>query len=422
MAMSVGEAQIQQQPRQLLPVYMNRMFTMVWAGGVLSTLGDGFASVALGLWVLRATGSALAMAQIMVVRALVSIFVGPVAGGLADRVDRRRLAVVCDVSRSLVFFLIAYLMIGSSHVPIFSVALLLGISTAFSAAFDPAMQASTVMMVGKEHTGAANSLLQMSRMMGGILGPLLGGVIFVAVGGYICMVINAVSFLLSALCLILAGHIPSPSDHAGPKSQRPNFWATLLEGARFLVRDPLVGVFVFVLTPMIVFFQSGIGVLFPTMAVVVWKTSGIMFGLLSALFAAGFVIGFFILMKVSDKLRYRGIAFGMALLLSGFLLALMGRLTNPLGALPILLAIGMVLSLTNVVLQVVLQTKVPPEMQGRVYGVVQAAFSAATPLALVLAGFLSDRFGPAHMTVAAGLSFTLVGLVAFSLPAVRRFQ
>jgi DHA3 family macrolide efflux protein-like MFS transporter len=353
---------------------------------------------------------------------LVSIFFGPVAGGLADRFDRRRLAVVCDVARGLIFLLIGYLMIASSQVPILWVALLLGISTAFSAAFEPAMQASTVMMVGKEHTGAANSLLQMSRMTAGILGPLLGGVIFVAVGGYLCMGINAVSFLLSALCLILAGHIPSPSDQADPNSQRPNFWTTLLEGARFLGRDPLVGAFVFVLTPMIVFFQNGIGVLFPTMAIVVWKTSGFMFGLLDALFAAGFVIGFLILMKVSDKLRYRGIAFGMALLASGLLLALMGRLSNPIGALPILLGIGMVLSLANIVLQVVLQTKVPPEMQGRVYGVVQAAFSAATPLALVLAGLLSDRFGPAHMTVAAGLSFALVGLVAFGLPAVRRFQ
>jgi DHA3 family macrolide efflux protein-like MFS transporter len=405
--------------KRWIPEYFTRMFGMVWFGSTVSAMGDGFATVALGIWVLQATGSALAMSQIMLARSLVSILFGPIAGGVADRFQRQRLAVACQMFLTVAFLGVAWLMAQGGGVPLVPIMALLATATLLNSLLQPAMQASTVMIVGKDHLGKANSLLQLSKMAANILGPVLGGAAMVAFGGYMCMIINAVSFLIAGICIALAGRIPDPTD-MDRGERKPPFWRLVTEGVRFLASDKLVASFVFLLAPMLVFFQTAIGLLFPTLAVISWKVSGVLFGVLDALFALGFVIGFSVMMKLGDKLRYRGLVFAGMVVLTGLVLSGMGFARNAYVVMPILLSIGILMSPANIVLQTVLQTKVPPEMQGRVFGVVQAAFSAATPLSLVLVGLASDKFGPGAATVAAGIGFSLVGLLAVAVPAVRR--
>lgn len=405
--------------RRWIPEYFTRTFGMVWFGGTVSAMGDGFATVALGIWVLQATGSAMAMSQIMLSRALVSIVCGPFAGGLVDRLRRQRLMVACEMLLTVVFLGLAWLMLQGGAVPLVPIMVLLSVATLLNSMLQPATQASTVMIVGEDHLGKANSLLQLSKMSANILGPVLGGAALVAFGGYACMIINAASFLISGLCVAFAGRIPDPAALAQQERKQP-FWTLLTEGVRFLAKDQLIASFVFVLAPMLIFFQTAIGVLFPTLAVLSWKVSGVLFGVLDALFALGFVVGFSVMMKVSDKMRYRGLIFAAMVVLTGLVLSGMGFAGNAYVVMPILLSIGILMAPANIVLQTVLQTKVPPEMQGRVFGVVQAAFSAATPLSLVLVGLASDKFGPGAATVAAGVGFSLVGLLAVAVPAVRR--
>jgi DHA3 family macrolide efflux protein-like MFS transporter len=396
---------------------INRPFGWVWVGSVLSTVGDGFATVALGLWVLQATGSATAMSMIMLVRSVVIILWGPIAGGLADRFDRRSLMLLGDGGRAILFGLLAAGM-GAHPYSLPVIALILAGCSFLTGLFDPAIQSSTIMLVGPAQVGRANSLLQLGRMTAAIGGPILGGLAAGLGGAGLCMWINAASFLVSGLCILLAGRIPSPPvGEAAPK-----LTSLLKEGMAYLRQQRLVFTFTFILGPALLFAQAAFTVLYPALMVMGWKVSGLAFGIGQASFALGSVAGLLLLMRRADKIRQRGRAFGIAVILSGLCMAAAGLSPWAYAAFPLILVMGVLMSLANLSMQMAFQTQVPPEMQGRVFGVVQTAFTISTPLALAVVGPLADGFGVAPVTAGAGVLFGLAGVLALGLPAVRGYH
>lgn len=396
---------------------INRSFAWIWTGSVLSTVGDGFATVALGLWVLTTTGSATAMSMIMLVRSLVTIIAGPVAGGMADRFDRRTLMILGDAGRGVLYTLLAFLMAGAG-ISLWIVALILATATLLSTLFDPAIQSSTILMVGPENVGRANSLYQLGRMTASIGGPILGGLAAGMGGAPLCMGINAASFIISLLCVLAAGRIPVPTA----QSKSAKLGSLMREGLAYMRQERLIFAFAFILGPALLFAQSAFTVLFPTLMVIGWKLSGLAYGIGQASFALGTVVGLIVLMKRADKIRQRGRTFGLGVLACGLLMGAVGLMPWAYAAFPLIILMGMAMALANLCMQMAFQTQVPPEMQGRVFGVVQTAFTVSTPLALAVVGPLADGVGVAYATAGAGLLFGLAGVFALALPAVRAYR
>src|SRR5262245_7920459 len=89
---------------------LSRHFFLVWTGQVLSGIGSRLSSFALGLWVLRTTGSTTQFAITFIVTALPAIFAAPLAGALVDRWDRRTILMTCDVLSALLMGSLAILL------------------------------------------------------------------------------------------------------------------------------------------------------------------------------------------------------------------------------------------------------------------------------------------------------------------------
>lgn len=420
--MASVEHQLQYAQRRWIPAYVNRTFGMVWSGLTLSALGDGFAGVAMGLWVLQATGSAMAMSQVMLVRTVVGVLFGAFAGTVADRFDRKLLMILCDAARGLIYLTISWLMVSSQTVPLGWILVLMGLSAVFANLFDPAVSASVIHMVGTVHVSKATSLMQLSYMVANVVGPILGGAVVGTVGGYAGMLANAVSFLLSGLFILLAGRIGNPAPAAGEQGARPPFLTLMVNGFRFLRSEGVVGSLVLVLLPLMTFFTTAIPLLMSVLLVTVLKVEGTLYGAIQGMFAAGYAVGLALLMAKGDKLKGRGLVFGAGVASSGLLFAAMGIVDSAYPFLPIMLLVGAILSASNLVIRVVLQTQVPPEMQGRVFGVAQTMMSATGPLSLLLVGVISDRLGAAPVALGAGLGLSLVGVLALAIRPVRQFQ
>lgn len=399
-------------------LFRNRTFVSLWIGHALSVIGDGFHSVALGFWVLQATGSASAMALIMSTRVVVNILLGAVGGTVVDRSDRRLLMILMDLARFATVGGIA-LLIKAGNTSLLPIIALTALTSVASTFFGPAFQASLVNIVGKEDLPNASGLLQITNTAGQIVGPFLGGAVAALFGGWAALSADALSFLVAALAIVVGGRFASPRREG---DRRGSFWADLAEGFRFIRKHPLARGIV-ATAPLINLFGNAIGVLLPVIAIKIWLADSIQLGALEAMVPAGFAIGAMAIMAYGNKLTRRGAWMMGGVAVAGVLVSATALMPSAYAAMPVSLLCGVALAFCNVLLQISLQSEVEPEVQGRVFGTLGSLMNVASPLSMLAAGFLADAFSPVLIVAVAGVLLVFVALGGYLLsPGIRQFN
>jgi MFS family permease len=380
-------------------------------------MGDGFHSVALAIWVLTSTGSAKAMSAVLVTRILVSVLTGTVGGTIADRVDRHRLMWALDLLRGATVAVIAYLVRINGPFPL--VLALTAVLALIGQVRSPAFSASLLYIVGKEHVQRAGAWIQVTSTLARVVGPLLGGATVAGLGGWVALSVDALSFLLSALLVLVAGTFPSPARDG---QEQIGFWQDLLSGLACFRKNPFVAA-IAVYVVCLNFFAYAATVLLPVLAVKVWNASPLEFGALQGVFPLGLALGGMIILTMGKRLRRRGIWMAGSAIATGPLLGLLGYVPQALQALPLLLLVGLTLAFVSILAQVALQTEVDAEVQGRVFGTLDSLGNVATPLAMSLAGVLADAVGAQPAQILVGVCTFLVGVLSLTLlHGLRKFD
>jgi MFS transporter, DHA3 family, macrolide efflux protein len=390
-------------------LWQNRTFVALWTGQAISVVGDGFHSIALGLWVLQTTGSATAMASIMTVRMLVTILLGSLAGAVVDRADRRRLMVGMDLARFALVGGVA-LLVAHAGTPLLPIILLTGLISICGNFFGPAFQASLVNIVDKDDVQKATSLLQVTNTLASVVGPFLGGAVVATFGGWAALTGDAVSFALAALLIWLGGAFPSPRREAQGKS---SLWADMQEGFAYLKGNALA-LNVVTIAPLLNFFAAAAFMLLPVIAVKTWHASATQLGTLEAIFPLGFALGGILVMTLAKRMARRGWWMLGGILLSGVGMAFVARMPSAVAAMPVLLATGFANAIVNVLLNTIMQSEVPPEVQGRVFGTLGSVCGLANPASLMVAGLLADVWNPVAIATAASLGMVLVSVLCIA--------
>jgi MFS family permease len=218
-----------------VPLSRNRDFHVFWAGQALSGLGDAFATVAAPLLVLQATGSVERMGRFTATVSLAYVLSGLVAGSIVDRVDRRRLMVACDLGRAVVFAavpLLWWLRGPSYHALLLAAAVCAFLGNIFQVAAITAV----ANLVPREQLLAANGRMHGAYAAMFFVGPMLAGEVCQRLGAVAGIAVDALSFVLSAISLLLVrARFARPAGHpsAGPV-------ADFTLGLRFLWRVPVL--------------------------------------------------------------------------------------------------------------------------------------------------------------------------------------
>ncbi len=183
----------------LLQSLRNRLF--LWCGQTLSRLGDSVYRVALVWWVLQKTGSAAAVAT-MLIFSYVPMLLFLLLGGIAiDRFSRSKVMLLSDVSRAAIMFMVTLLAYSGSlqvwHLYIASV--IFGTVNAF---FQPAYSVMVPEIVSSESLPSANSLTNLSKQLTEVVGPAIGASIVAFAGTTMVFAVDGLSFLISAFSLL----------------------------------------------------------------------------------------------------------------------------------------------------------------------------------------------------------------------------
>jgi MFS family permease len=365
----------------------NGDFRRLFLASVISLGGDWFLFVAIGDLILQTTDRALFVGLAIFSQEIAFFLASPFAGVLADRLDRRRLMITCDLVRAAIC--VSFLAVGEGT--IWLAYPLLGVLAIFAAPFDPASSAAIPNLVTPEDLPIANAIG--GSLWGTMLaiGAALGGVIAGVFGYDAAFIVDGVSFLVSALLLF---RIRGPFSQAREdETEHPGMIDATKETVRYARTDR--GVLALLVVKGGFGLAAGVLVLLPVFGRQVFEAGTIGFGILMAARGLGALIGPFLGHRISGKGGARlfpTIAIALAVFGAGYLL--LGLMpTLALAAAAILIAhLGggaqWVLSTYG------LQVLVPDRIRGRIFAFDFALITLSLAISSLVAAILTDRFGP----------------------------
>ncbi len=391
----------------------NRNFRLLYAGQTISQLGDWFSVVAVYALLLDLTGSATAVAWMMIVQFLPMAVVGPLAGVAVDRVDRRRLMIAADVVRGI---LVLGLLLVQRADQVWIAYVVIALTMAASAFFEPARTATIPNLTSAEELLPANALSSATWSAMLAIGASIGGVVTAVAGRNVAFAVNAASFFVSAAFIMRTRYDSTPEP--GP---RQIGWAALtgvsdlIEGLRYVRRESHVAALMFVkagwglaggvLLLLTIFGQRIFPVAGSTAAGI-----GVLYGARGVGAAVGPIALRWILGQKPRALRR---AIGPAyFMIAVFYVALAMAPTLPSAALCVLLAHfgGSVLWVFSTVL---LQMEVPDRFRGRVFAAELALVTLTSSASSYGTAYALDRlaWSPRTLSLALGAMFCVPGAI-----------
>lgn len=375
-------------------------FGWLWAGQVVSQLGDGLTKVALLWFVYTLTGSALKMTLIGVLQTIPPLAFGAFAGVLIDRVPKRAAMITIDLVRAALLVLIPLLYaMGLLSLPWLYVLVFVG--SLFAMAFGPALNASVPLLVKRNQLVRANAIMQSSMTIGQLLGPAISGILIAVIGAQNVLYVNAAAFVLSALCK-LPIHIPHPRS-SGKRFSAREALRDLKEGFRFVFIQERFLLLLMVSASLCTMAATGFIYMLPVFGERVLHTTSVQLGWLwSALSLGIFVTTIWLAFKKEDGFCRRLWIIGGAAAVGGAAVFALTAAKSFVLAAVIIVVIGGSSGLVTPIVSASLQQLTPQDLLARVFSVFNTAVMALAMIGMTAVGWASDRFGPFTSLVGIG--------------------
>ena len=402
----------------------NRNFRLLWLGQVVSQLGDWFNAVAVYALLLELTGSATAVAWMMVVQLLPVAVFGPAAGVLVDRVNRVRLMIGADLVRGVA--ILGLLLVDRAE-DVWLAYVVMTAAVTGTAFFEPARSATIPAVVDKPDLLTANAIGTATWSAVLAIGAGLGGLVTALLGRDAAFAINSLSFFGSALFIRqIRLTATTPAGKGVDELERVGSFTDLVEGLRYLRRHGAVAALTFVKAGWAL--AGGAVLLLTVFGERVFPLGASAAGGIGVFYAArgvGAGVGAVFTRRAfhNDPLRLRR-AVGPAYFACGACYVLLGFAPNLWTAATTVVGAHVAGAVLWVASSVLLQIAVPDRFRGRVFAAELALLTLMSAVMSYATAIGLDRFGFAPQTLirAIGLAFCLPGIAWYRVEAALRRQ
>ena len=379
---------------------------------LLSTIGDELARVALTVLVYARTSSPLLSAITFAISYLPWLLGGPFLSTLADRLPRHRVLIATDAARAV--------LVGLLAIPGMPLPVLLGLLFLVALCAPPFESARSALMADVmegDRYAVATSLTNISLQVAQVVGFLLAGALLAGVGASAALLLNALTFLVSAVWLSLGlQRRPAPVDPTS--SAGASVWQHTLDGFRLIRRSPRLLAIIAVLWVATLFTYGSEGIAAPLVEQLGQGTTEV--GVLLAANPLGVTLGGLAVARlVRADLRERLVPFLVVLSLAP--LVLVGVVANllPAGWLSYWMVVGLMFvsglgAAWLIPLNVSFVQAVPASFRGRVYGVAVTGLYGMQGLGVLAAGLVAEGLAPGGVVAV----FGAVGLAAVAVPLI----
>ena len=422
-----------------------RGFTVIWFGQLVSMLGTGMTNFALSFYIFEKTGQATALTIAIFCFVAPSILLSPLAGALVDRSNRKLVIIVTDLSAGIVTLVWLFIVLTTGDLEMWQIYLGNIITGAFNAFQFPAFSAAVSLMIPKEQFGRAAGMLEFAGAASNILAPVFAGALLAPFGLVSIMLVDVVTFVVAIVAVMLV-YMPQPEREVMDDGKHPSLWQDSIYGFRYIKERPsLLGLqFAFTALNFISAFGGIIAV--PMILARTNNNAGSLAAVQSIAAFGGIAGGLIMSTWGGPKRKVKGVLLGMTA--EGFLGPIVIGLSKAVpGWAAGSFMTQMIIPIINGSNQAIWQSKVPPAIQGRVFATRRMIAQISFPVAVLLAGPLADKvfepamssdgwaatiFGPlvgtgpgagmSLMILLSGVLGVAVGLIGYSMPAVRNVE
>ncbi|GCL39999.1 major facilitator superfamily MFS_1 [Sphaerospermopsis reniformis] len=370
-----------------------KTFFAVWFCQFISLFGSQLTSFVLGIWVYQSTSSVTQFALISFFTMLPGLVISPLAGALVDRWDRRWAMIISDSVAGLSTFGIVLLLI-TGQLEIWHIYFATTISSISNAFQWPAYGAAITLLVPKQYLSRANGMIQLSEAVAQLLSPICGGFLVILIQLQGVIFLDLATFLFALVTLLIV-KFPKPETTSAFKHGKGSLLQESIYGWNYIrVRPGLMALLIFFTISN--FAVSTSEVLFTPL--VLSFTSEKNLGMVLSIGGSGMLIGSLVMSIWGGLKRLIYGVLGFEFLL-GVGIFLVGMRTSiilvTIGGFIAFFSIPMFQSASNAIWQ----TKVAPDVQGRVFAIRRMVAWSSRPLAYLTAGLLAERVFEPLMTV-----------------------
>lgn len=391
-------------------------------GKFISIFGSSMYTFAISLYVLKITGSSLSFATTIVLGIIPMVIINPFAGVIADKMDKKKIIVIMDILNGILFFAI-YTISRSQNLTLQIIYASTFIMTIFSSVFGITFEAAKPEIVNKSMLITINSASKIIDSISQIMGPIAGGIIFALVDINLFILINSISFLISAVfeCFIIFKFKNDENKLSNDSSI--NFKKDIGEGIRYILKNDYIK-FLFSVF-MIINFFLGFAITVPMPYIInnILNLGSVNFGIIEGAFPVGVMIGALFVKRIENEKKYIDSFFPIIILLS---------LSMILIGVPLLLSyngymkfayviyyslimgiLGVIISFIDIPIFSILQKRIPGYILGRVLSISVTFAKILLPIGLISAGVVIE-FIPAYiLPIIGGILFFIINLFNF---------
>jgi MFS transporter, DHA3 family, macrolide efflux protein len=400
----------------------NRSFVLLWSGQTVSWFGDAFFNLAV-MWVVwTETQSTLQTAIIQAVWQLPDALFAPLAGVIADRWDRKSIMVVTSVVAAVVVVAVAVVIAVLGHLPPWVAFVAIFKLNSLTTFMSPARASIMPAVVGRDLLVTASGLHSSAMNAASSLGSVVAGILVAKAGAVWALVIDALSFLFVALCVV-AARLPkrttSPPSDGRPLAPGASLVRDLRSGWRAISERPVIRSLLWL--GVLLNISSFTGPLWPALVQERLDGGAASYGVLLAAGLVGGVFGGVLAGPIERRIGAgRVVAWGWSM--AG--VATLGVAASTW--LPVTLVLEVIgifgLTVGGVASGAIMVIFVPDEVRGRVLGISRGMGVATIPVAAVAAGWLAGIIGVVPLFVIGGAYTLAVGVLAWANPHLRAAQ
>lgn len=176
----------------------NKNFIIIVIGQIISLFGNAIQRFSMSLYLLEFTGSTAAFANILAISTIPYILFAPIAGRLSDKINRKKIMVYLDLFCSILIGIYALILLRGRDSELIVAIVMFMLSVCYTL-YGPAVVSSIPQIVEEDKLTSANGIINQVGSVVNFLGPILAGVFYGLVGIKLIVIINAISFLVSAI-------------------------------------------------------------------------------------------------------------------------------------------------------------------------------------------------------------------------------
>lgn len=401
---------------------------LFYLASLISIFGTAIYTFAMSLYVLKVTGSSLSFSSTLILSILPIVFLNPFVGVIVDKYDKKKLVILANLLNGI-FLLGIYIISVFNGVSIGIIYLSTFVISSINIIFDVSIDSSIPNIVSKEKIVNINAGNRIIDSISSILGPVMGGIVFVIFDIKTFILFNSISFLISSILdWKIDFKLYKSNSSNDDRSINKNYFIEIKEGFKYLMTKKSIKDFIIIFIIYNFFISFSISIPIPIILNNIFMIPEKHYGFIQSGVPIGMIIGAIIVKKIIDKLKLNKLLslIGTLMAIEIILLAipLIGKINsyniNYLSAYYffIMMFIGICISLVDIPFSYIIQTDIEEGYRGRVLSLTISLVKTVVPISYLASGLLLDKVNPLIIVLFGGIAILIVSIYYYKFKVV----